>query len=95
MMPNDITHCCGQDCPLQDTCLRCTGVVFGRQDFFTHLLYDVVANHCDYYWDDRPTEEKISQLAYQFWVNSGYQQGKALAHWLQARTQLIDNLRNS
>lgn len=94
-MPADITRCCGQDCPLQETCLRCTAEIVGRQDFFTHLPYDFVTAHCDYYWDDRPTEEKISQQAYQLWEQSGYQQGNAVAHWLQARKQLIDNLRNS
>jgi hypothetical protein len=93
-MPDDITHCCGQDCPLQETCLRCTASVYGRQDFFTHLPYDFANAHCDYYLDDRPTEDAICQLAYQLWEKSGYQQNNAVRHWLDARLQLIERLRN-
>jgi hypothetical protein len=92
-MPNDITHCAGQSCRLQETCLRYTGYVYGKQDFFTSSPYNVATHHCDYYWDERPTEEQVRQLAYQLWEKSGYQQNSALAHWFQARKQLIDNLR--
>ena len=94
-MPNDITLCCGQGCPLKETCLRCTGEVVGRQDFFTRLPYGLVSLNCKYYLDDRPTEEKIRQLAYQLWEKSGCQEGDALTYWLAARKQLIYNLRNS
>ena len=94
-MPYDITRCCGQDCPLQNTCLRCTAVIVGRQDFFTHLPYNFATSQCEYYWDDQPREEKTRQLAYQLWEKSGFQKGNALIHWLEARQQLIDILRNS
>lgn len=94
-MSYDITLCYGQDCPLQDTCLRCTAVIVGRQDFFTRLPYDFVTDQCGYYWDDRPSEEKIRPLAYQLWQNRGCQESNASTHWLEARQQLIDKLRNS
>ena len=94
-MAYDITRCCGQDCPLQETCLRYTASVYGRQDFFTHLPYDFVGSHCNYYWDDRPTEEAIRQLAYQLWEKNACQQNNEVSYWLEARRQLIEQLRNS
>jgi hypothetical protein len=68
--------------------------VYGRQDFFTRLPYDFANSHCQYYWDDRPTEDAIRQLAYQLWETSGYQQNNGVTHWLNAQTQLIEQLRN-
>jgi hypothetical protein len=94
-MPYDITRCCGQDCSLQETCLRCTAFVYGRQDFFTHLPYNFASSDCDYYLDDRPTEEAIRQRAYQLWEKNACQQNNDVANWLDAQKQLIDNLRNS
>jgi hypothetical protein len=75
--------------------LRCTASICGRQDFFTHLPYDFTRAYCDYYLDDRPTEQAIRQLAHELWQKSGYQQNNAMAHWLDARTQLIEQLRNA
>ena len=92
---HDITHCCGQDCPLNQTCLRCTAIVVGRQDFFTRLYYNFETAHCDYYWDERPSEDKIRQRAYQLWEQNGCEMDKAEQHWFQARNELIENLRNS
>ena len=94
-MPSDITLCGGQNCPLKENCLRCTAVCYGRQDFFGSSPYNAALNTCDYFWDDRPRDEKIRQLAYQLWEKSGGKSGDALAYWLQAREQLIDRLRNS
>lgn len=94
-MPYDILLCAGQDCPLRETCLRFTATIKARQDFFGHPPYNFTTHHCDYYWDERPTEEAIRQQAYQLWQNSGYEQNHALAHYLQAREQLIQQLRNS
>lgn len=94
-MPYDITHCGGQDCPLQDTCLRYTGLIAARQDFFGSPPYNFATGHCEHYWDDRPSEEKISQLAYQLWQQSGCEHGNTLSYWLQAREQLIYTIRNS
>ena len=93
-MTHNITHCCGQNCPLQETCLRCTGKVFGKQDFFTRLPYNFDTAHCDYYWNDRPAEEAIRQLAYQLWQTSGCTYNNDLQYWFQARQQLIDSLRS-
>jgi hypothetical protein len=94
-MSYDITHCWGGNCPLQDTCLRCTAVIGGRQDFFGSSPFNKITGDCEHYWDDRPSEEKISQLAYQLWQQSGCQHGNAVTHWLVARKQLIENVRNS
>lgn len=94
-MPSDITFCCGQDCPLKETCLRCTSVSYGRQDFFSSSPYRFDTNSCQHYWDDRPSEEKIRQLAYQLWEKGGRPSDNALQHWMQAREQLIYELRNS
>jgi hypothetical protein len=94
-MPYDVTHCVGQDCPLKETCLRYTAAIVGRQDFFTSAPYNFLTHSCELFWDDRPTELAIRQLAYALWQNSGDHQNNALADWSQARQQLIDNLRNS
>lgn len=92
-MPSDITRCCGQGCPLNESCLRCTSLVTGRQDFFGACPYDFAASSCEYYWSDRPSEEKIRPLAYQLWEKSGCESGNSLAHWLNAQQQLIDQSR--
>jgi hypothetical protein len=93
-MTQDITRCSGQECPLQESCLRCTGKTYGRQDFFTQAPYDFTRAQCDYYWDDRPSEEAVRQLAYQLWQNSGCLHNNDLQYWLQARRQLIDKIRS-
>ncbi|MBP7281589.1 MAG: DUF2934 domain-containing protein [Leptospiraceae bacterium] len=94
-MPYDITFCGGGNCPLKENCLRFTGIAFGRQDFFGNIPYDFVNSNCDYFWDDRPSEDKIRLLAYQLWQKEGQQQEKDLEYWLEAQSQLIINLRNS
>lgn len=93
-MPSDITHCCGQGCPLNKTCLRCTRVVMGRQNFFGACPYDFAKNACVYYWSDKPSDDKIRQLAYQLWEKSGCESGNSLAHWFDAQQQLIEQLRD-
>lgn len=93
-MPYDVTHCVGQECPLKETCLRYTAVIVGKQDFFASAPYNFLTHSCELYWDDRPTEEAIRQLAYALWQNGGCLQNNALAHWLQARQQLINHLRS-
>lgn len=91
-MMYDITFCYGQNCPLKETCLRHTATAYGRQDFFGSVPYDVDRNACQHYWDDTPSEGKIRDRAYQLWQQSGCPSGKDVAHWLQARQQLLDEL---
>lgn len=90
---SDITHCYGQDCPLQNTCLRYTQQVFGRYDAFTRLPYDFATKHCDYYWDETPTDERIKQRAYQLWQAQGCPENSDKMFWFAAREQLIEQLR--
>jgi hypothetical protein len=92
-MCNDITHCCGQGCPLQNTCLRYTQQVFSRYDVFTHLPYDFIAKHCNYYWDERPHEDRTKQRAYQLWQQQGCPENRDKAFWFAAKQQLIEQLR--
>jgi hypothetical protein len=35
-----------------------------------------------------PSSDEIAALAYRYFVESGYQQGNALDHWLRAETEL-------
>ena len=35
-----------------------------------------------------PSTEQIAELAYRYFVESGYVQGNALEHWLRAETEL-------
>jgi hypothetical protein len=94
-MPFDMTHCDGQHCPLKENCLRYTAVSYGKRDFFGTPPYNLITCDCQHYWDDRPSEANIRQLAYQLWEKSGCESGNALHHWLQAQQLLIYRLRNS
>ena len=94
-MPSDITLCSGQNCSLKENCLRYTAVYYGRADFFGHSPYNTTSKTCDSYWDERPADEEIRPLAYQLWEKSGGESDNVLTYWLQAREQLIEQLRNS
>jgi hypothetical protein len=36
------------------------------------------------------TEQKIRERAYQLWLESGFQDGHADAHWLAAQREILD-----
>jgi hypothetical protein len=36
------------------------------------------------------TEQKIRERAYQLWLESGFQDGNADAHWLAAQREILD-----
>jgi len=36
---------------------------------------------------DKPNHEEIAELAYQFWVKAGRQEGNDLEYWLKAEKQ--------
>ncbi len=94
-MPYDITLCDGQHCPLKETCLRYTATIHARQDFFGKPPYEERKQHCQHYWDDRPSEAKIRERAYQLWEEKGGEQGNDVDYWLAAREQLLYQVRNS
>lgn len=94
-MPQDITACPGQGCPLRETCLRYTGVFHGRFDSFTSLPYDAQARQCAQFVSDRPAAAEIRELAYKLWQQDGCNEGRNLEYWLRAEQQLVDLRRNS
>ena len=94
-MPFDICMCSGGDCPQKDHCLRFTGVIHGRQDFFGIPPYDYQTNGCSYFMDDRPSQEAIQHKAYALWQEAGCPDGQNLTYWFRAETYLIEIKRNS
>ncbi|MDX1957318.1 MAG: DUF2934 domain-containing protein [Leptospiraceae bacterium] len=89
-MPYDITACKGGDCPIKDSCLRFTGVFYGRYDQFTFPPYNFQKQSCESYLFDRPNPFEIQKLAYQFFEDDGYQNGKDLEYWFKAEKFLLE-----
>jgi hypothetical protein len=89
-MPNDITMCPGQNCPIKQNCSRFTNEILGRQDFFGEAPYSFTTNFCSYFISNRPDEEQIRLKAYGIWQKMGYPNGKPVEHWLQAEKELIN-----
>lgn len=94
-MPFDICMCLGGDCPQKEHCLRFTGTVYGRQDFFGTPPYISDTKHCDYFMDDRPSHALIRQQAYLFWQQEGCPDGKGVDNWLRAEAYLLELRRKS
>ena len=93
-MPYDITACKGENCPIKDTCLRFTGVFYGRYDVFSKLPYNFLYQTCEYFLSDRPNPFEVQKLAFQYWEEDGSQLGKDLEYWLKAENDLIYQRRN-
>lgn len=94
-MPLDICMCSGGECPQKEHCLRFTGAVYGRQDFFGTPPYINATKYCDYFMDDRPSQALIAQQAYLFWQQEGCPNGKDVDNWLRAETYLLELRRKS
>ena len=93
-MPTDLCMCSGGDCPQKAHCLRFTGAVYGRQDFFGTPPYLQNQGLCAYFLDDRPSEEAIRAYAYTLWQQNGCLEGNHEENWLRAEAHLL-NLRRS
>jgi hypothetical protein len=50
---------------------------------------------CDYFLDDRPTQEAIRQQAYLFWEKDGRPNGNEVDYWLKAEAYLLYFRRNN
>ncbi len=90
-MPYDITQCPGVDCPLRERCYRFRAIPAARQDWFGRAPYDPPTNRCDHFWDIAdlaPTEAHVRDRAYVLWQREGCPEGRAEAHWHQARAEL-------
>jgi len=94
-MPYDITMCSGGDCTLKDHCIRFTGAVYGRQDYFGSVPFDETTKNCQYYLDDLPNDERVREYAYQLWQSRGCPEGDDLGIWLLAQNELLAKNRNS
>ena len=93
-MSFDMCMCAGGNCPQKDTCLRFTGAVYGRQDFFGIPPYSHVTLECVYYMDDRPKEDAIRKQAYKLWQHDGCPEGKESDYWSRAESYLLELRRN-
>jgi len=87
--------CSGGDCTLKENCLRHTGTVAGRQDFFGTPPFNREVSTCGYFWDDRPSQARISSLAYKFWQENHCPSGRDLEFWIMAESELTEKLRKS
>jgi Protein of unknown function (DUF2934) len=92
-MPTDISMCSGGDCPQKAHCLRFTGAIYGRQDFFGTPPYLQAVGQCAYFMDDRPSQEAIRAYAYSLWEQSGRMDGNADDNWQQAEIELLNRRR--
>lgn len=80
----DLCMCTGGDCPQRQQCLRFTGEILGRQDFFGMPPYLQSSKQCPYFLRDKSTQEAIRQKAYLLWQQAGCPNGNDLLYWLQA-----------
>jgi hypothetical protein len=90
-MPQDMTMCPGQDCPLKNECYRFRGVVYGRFDAFGSPPYDRQKGSCEQFYDIarlKPTERQIRDKAYYQWLAAGRPEGQADAIWMAAHDEL-------
>ncbi|HNF14530.1 MAG TPA: DUF2934 domain-containing protein [Leptospiraceae bacterium] len=93
-MPYDICMCPGGDCPQKKHCLRYTGKVRGRQDFFGSAPFDKKTGLCDHFYDDRPKHDQIQELAYWIWEEKRRPASKDLEIWLEAEKILQERIRD-
>jgi hypothetical protein len=92
-MPYDVTMCTGGDCVLKANCLRFTGAIYGRQNFFGSPPYNHKTGECNHFWDDRPKDSEISEVAYKLWEEEGKPQDRDLEHWYRAEMLLLERNR--
>ena len=92
-MPADICMCSGGDCPQKTHCLRFTGAIYGRQDFFGTPPYLQNVGNCASFLDDRPSQEAIRAYSYTLWEQAGGLNGNDEAHWLCAEAELLNRRR--
>ena len=86
--------CSGGDCPQKENCIRFTGAVYGRQDFFGTPPYDVITGACNSFIDDRPSNEAVRVQAYNLWQEAGCPDGRHVEFWLSAEAYLLNLRRN-
>lgn len=90
-MPYDITMCPGGECPLRASCYRYRALPVARQDWLVTAPYDAPTGTCSLYWDLdalRPTDDATRYRAYMIWQREGRPEGRADAHWRNARAEL-------
>jgi hypothetical protein len=92
-MPTDICMCTGGDCPQKQHCLRFTGAIYGRQDFFGTPPYLQNPNKCEHFLDDRPSPDAVRVQAYFFWQQAGCPSGRDMSYWLRAEAYLLELIR--
>jgi hypothetical protein len=90
-MADDVTMCPGGACPRREGCYRYRALASARQDWLVTPPFDPVTGTCSLYWDldaMRPTDEAVRFRAYLTWQREGCPEGRADAHWAEARAAL-------
>ncbi len=94
-MPYDITMCGAGECPQKNNCIRFTGIIYGRTDFFGTPPYNKTSGICDHFLSDKPKYDFIAKLAFELWQKDGSKSGNDQKYWLEAENILIQQYRNS
>jgi hypothetical protein len=91
IMSNDITLCAGGTCPIKNFCHRCTSEVYGRQDFFSSMPFDVLAKKCSFFLKNEAYFEHIRLMAYEIWQKSENSFESPDYYWRLAEEEFLLN----
>jgi hypothetical protein len=95
-MNDDLTLCAGVGCPLRDSCLRARRTPLGRSIAFGSSPWDATTCACEHHValpTLEPARDTIATRAYHRWLREGRPEGRAQAHWREARDELVAEAR--
>lgn len=78
--PSLFHHTCPKSCPRHQQELRVASDVISRTDVSSEPREDTRS----------PSEDQIRSRAYEIYIESGYEDGRATEHWLAAERELLD-----
>ncbi len=88
----DVTMCVGDTCPIKKYCHRCTAPVYGRQDFFGSMPFDVLAKKCGSFIKNEAYFEHIRVKAYEIWQKSEVRTESPTHYWQLAEDDFFANI---
>jgi hypothetical protein len=91
-MPYYITLCAGDPCPIKQFCHRYTTEIYGRQDFFSSLPFDISTKTCSCFLRNEAYFEHIRLKAYELWQKSEKPIQNANHYWQLAEEAFFMDL---
>ncbi len=89
-MNSDLTRCAGTGCPRRNECLRARLAPVARFDHFTRTPWDALRGVCEHHVPlPVVDDEAVRTRAYHRWLAEGRPEGRADAHWHDARAELL------